>query len=56
MTRQEFIENCKKPKKRREKTGITMVVSLQEREEIREAAKKEGLTITNYVRSRLFFD
>lgn len=56
MTRQDFIDKCKKGKPVNKRTGLSISATLEEREIIRKAAKNAGLNITNYIRSRLFFD
>lgn len=55
-TRKEYVKNCKVAKTLKKSTGLSIVVTFAEREQIRKAANEIGLNITNYIKSRLFYD
>lgn len=53
-TRQEFIKICKT--KPRNKEMLSVVLTTDEKEKLKIAAKQEGLRVSDYVRSRLFYE
>lgn len=56
MTRKEFINACKAKKPPKKSKLLSVAITEEERSLLKKGAIEQGLTMSDYVKSRLFYD